>query len=206
MRLFVAIELSDPARAHLTDLVVGWRNHWNHGAGKGNSNSPKWPSPNWVVPEKLHLTLKFFGELPDVQFPLLAAALNETTIDSPIRLYAEGIEFFPPHGRVRVIAAAIGGDLSRLELLHERIESVCAGAGFPVEGRSFRPHVTLARCRQMLPSQARSAGPAWQHRFPGPGWSVGEIVLMESRLKASGSEYVPVARIGRGNKAQGFEL
>ncbi|CAA9327453.1 MAG: hypothetical protein AVDCRST_MAG40-1763, partial [uncultured Gemmatimonadaceae bacterium] len=33
----------------------------------------------------------------------------------------------------------------RLELLHHDVETACAALGHPVEGRTFRPHVTIAR-------------------------------------------------------------
>ena len=38
----------------------------------------------------------------------------------------------------------------RLELLHHDLELACGGAGFEVEGRPFRPHITLARVRTPL--------------------------------------------------------
>ncbi len=39
----------------------------------------------------------------------------------------------------------------RLELLHHDIELACEQLGFELEGRPFRPHLTLARVKHGLP-------------------------------------------------------
>jgi 2'-5' RNA ligase len=56
-----------------------------------------------------------------------------------------------------VIWAGVAAE-PRLELLHHDIEAACAELGYDVEGRPFRPHLTLGRARGGVePAAARVA-------------------------------------------------
>ena len=63
-----------------------------------------------------------------------------------------GIGAFPNFRRARVVWMGVAQD-PRLELLHHDIEVACEAFGFEVEGRPFRPHLTLARVKQPLPEE-----------------------------------------------------
>ena len=54
-----------------------------------------------------------------------------------------------------------------------------AGAPPPDEGRRYRPHVTLARCR--VPADVRAIV-AELSGYQGPAWTAGEIYLIRSTL------------------------
>ena len=54
-----------------------------------------------------------------------------------------------------------------------------AGAPPPDEGRKYRPHVTLARCR--MPADVRSIVDDLSG-YQGPAWAVEEIYLIRSTL------------------------
>jgi len=58
-----------------------------------------------------------------------------------------GIGAFPGFRRARVVWMGIAPE-PRLELLHHDVEVACEELGFEVEGRAFRPHLTLARARE----------------------------------------------------------
>ena len=76
-----------------------------------------------------------------------------------------------------------------LELLVHRVERACAGLGFPVEGRPFRPHVTLGRVREgrRLPEPAVRAIEGAE--LPAASFMAERVVLYESLPGPGGSRY-----------------
>jgi len=188
MRLFTAIEMPDALRQRLAGvgpelverrLGVDARAH----------------HVTFTRRENLHVTVKFLGEVPEQDVVAVCDALSVVPRTGPLALNVDGVELFPPRGPIRVIAAKVGGDVEALTHIHAAIEEACAGLGISREGRVYRPHVTLARCRRGLPARLRkhSEGIA-----PGPGhagaWVADAVVLMESRLRPTAAQYLSVAR------------
>jgi 2'-5' RNA ligase len=181
MRLFIAIELPEDAKRHLVAVQDAVRPH----AAKASLTRP----------ENLHLTLKFLGEV-EVR---LAGALRESLekVKGPvgISLSATGIECFPNRGPVRIVAAALGGQVEALSAVHAAIEQRCRFLGFERETRAYRPHVTVARARPTLPPATRDLlSDTTEALFPGPALVAKEFALVQSTLKPQGSEYVTIAR------------
>lgn len=116
------------------------------------------PDVAWTPPERLHLTLKFLGERPEAELPRLEAALQRVgERHAALPLTIEGGGAFPSLARPRVIWAGVAAE-PRLELLHHDIEAKCVELGYEVEGRPFRPHLTLGRARSGVePASARVA-------------------------------------------------
>jgi RNA 2',3'-cyclic 3'-phosphodiesterase len=184
MRLFVAIELSDVVRRHIAQFVQNSREHYSHLHGL-----------SWVRPENLHITVKFLGDVSDDRLPALCSALGEVATEGPAALHTDRLEFFPPGGPIRVVAMGLGGDVGRVNRLHRSIDDRCSRIGFQSERRVYRPHVTLVRCRNPLPVYRREGFErAVKSHLPGPEFVASEFVLMESRLKADGAQYIPLAR------------
>jgi 2'-5' RNA ligase len=191
MRLFLAIELSEPVRRVIAELSREWRENWNEELlGIGTSCPPA----SWVRAENLHITLKFLGETPDTQIPRICDALK-TTSTHPIRLLPDRIECFPVRGPVRVIGVGLGGELERVNELFQDVEQACEPLGFALERRAYRPHITLARIRSFLPSHARrTLMEAGAKHLPGPEFVVNQFVLMQSQLNPKGARYTALAR------------
>jgi RNA 2',3'-cyclic 3'-phosphodiesterase len=153
---------------------------------------------SWERPEKMHLTLKFLGEIEVGRVEdLKAAAARAAESCRPFELTLSGAGAFPPHGPPRVLWLGIedlSGDLARL---HGRLEEECAAAGFARESRPFRPHLTLARPRE--PRDARQL--AATHReadFPPQTFSVSELLIIRSQLGPGGSRYTPISSLRLG--------
>lgn len=143
MRLFAALPLPDVARAPLAEAA-------------GSLRAQGW-AVRWVDPSLLHLTLKFYGEVTADAAERLAEALASAARDSgAVTLAVTGLDTFPAGRAPRVIVAALAADPG-LELLQHRVETASGAAGFPPEGRPFRPHLTLGRVRrgERLPGGAR---------------------------------------------------
>jgi 2'-5' RNA ligase len=82
----------------------------------------------------------------------------------------------------------------RLELLHHDVEIACEGLGFEVEGRPFRPHLTLARIKHPLPvERLRQFASVARKTDYTTDVLVRSIDLMQSELSAAGSAYTTLA-------------
>ena len=94
-----------------------------------------------------HVTLRFFGEVPEAQIPRISEACHKLAKDlPPLTLRWDKIDFFgnPESARVLYIGCADCAELTRLE------ETI--GETFPGDDqrKSFRAHVTLAKARKHM--------------------------------------------------------
>lgn len=176
MRLFFAIELADDLRAALDHAIAPLR------AAE--------PGLAWVSPAKLHLTMKFLGEVPEADAPRLAAAADAVAArHRPFEMTLGGVGAFPNFRRARVVWIGVAAD-PRLELLHHDLEVACGEAGFEVEGRPFRPHITLARVRSPLaPDRVKPFARAARRVAYAASDEVRALGLLESTLGSSAAAY-----------------
>lgn len=176
MRLFFAIELADDVQDLLDDATASLR--------------AEAPELAWIDRAKRHLTLKFLGDVAEEAVPRLTAAADRAAAEhGPLEMSVREIGAFPNFRRARVVWIGVEQE-RRLELLHHDLELACESAGFEVEGRPFRPHVTLARVRNPLPigRMKAFARVARSVRFRATVL-VEQITLFESILAPSGARY-----------------
>jgi len=176
MRLFFAIELTDDVQLLLDEAMASLR--------------AEAPELAWLDPEKRHLTLKFLGDVADNSLPGLAAAADRApAVHGPLEISIRDVGAFPNLRRARVVWIGVEQE-RRLELLHHDLEIECERAGFEVEGRPFRPHVTLARVRSPLPAERmRSFARVARSVRVQATVPVERITLFESTLAPSGARY-----------------
>jgi 2'-5' RNA ligase len=175
MRLFLAIELPQEVKEHLASIQQILEPHLDRAS--------------MTRDHALHITLKFLGEADPSQLDPIRESLAAIA-GGPVELTATHAECFPERGTVRIVAVGFGGDMKRLKALHGAVEQRCTYLGFRKDDRPFRPHVTLARARPVLPPSTRKSvsdltAPAW----PGPTFAAGGFVIFQSRLTPQGSQY-----------------
>ncbi len=181
IRTFVAIELSEEIKSELARV---------QGILKEKIATPHL---RWVVPAKVHLTLKFLGNVPIGRIEEVTSALKEACVGlSPFMMEVSGLGCFPSTNTPRVIWVGVQEESGRLKRLQERVEESLATLGFKPEQRPFRPHLTLGRVKKQAHVGARriigdivsatSVGDLGQ-------MEVGEISLMKSELLPSGAQY-----------------
>ena len=148
---------------------------------------PNWEGVKWENYEKLHLTLKFLGEIEELKVEKIKIALAESVKTySPFRTAVSRFGGFPnlKNPRVLFISLSENHELLRLQCeIEERLE----GLGFKKESRDFVSHVTIGRIK----GRVQSKGP-----FPIPQntpFSITEIALMRSVLHLEGSKYTPIS-------------
>jgi RNA 2',3'-cyclic 3'-phosphodiesterase len=144
---------------------------------------PSWPGLRWTGPDAWHLTLAFLGEVADGVVPALCTRLERAARRYPaLELSIAGAGGFPRPARAHVVWAGIRApDHAALTALARSVAAAArrAGAAPDEEGRRFRPHLTLARCREPA-----DVGPLVDSlgRFAGAPWTARQIHLIRSQL------------------------
>ncbi len=182
-RLFVACELPEEVRHAVGGLVESLREQ-SDGAVR------------WVNPRSLHVTLKFLGEVPERQIPAVKMALQEAVVrHSAFFLQLSSIGTFGGREGLRVMWAAVAGDVLRLEALTRDVNRALSVVGFEPETRPFRPHLTLGRVRNDVPTRQRAEIEVAVGKIDIPEceWRTTEISLVRSRLQPGGARHDMVA-------------
>ena len=141
MRTFIAIDLDVRVRKRLAEIQDRLR--------------PQCPKLRWVDPNKMHLTLKFLGEIEDQQALIVSEALDELARNTaPFDIAIEKTGVFGQRGSVRVVWVGISDCDGGLARCQEHCERLLEPLGFPRENRPFHPHLTLARNKSPRHSDA----------------------------------------------------
>jgi 2'-5' RNA ligase len=169
VRLFVALDLSAPAR----EALATYR------------DAAAEPEVWRRLPESsFHVTLAFLGHRPedDVERVVLALGGLSLPAELPLRL---GPALLLPPRRARVLTVEVAGEVGPVQAtVSDALEAI--GVYTP-ERRPFRAHVTLARLR------AGARAPRAVEGAPEPvAFRGGPIVLYRSRLGRGGASYEPL--------------
>ena len=179
MRLFVAINLPDTLRHDI----------WTATAALREAGFPV----RWTDESVLHLTLKFLGEADSSQLTEITGALDKVVDGNrSFVLPFGGFGAFPSVERPRLIWVGCEG-VPPLELMQHGLEVGMERLGFPVEGRPFRPHLTLGRVhKDARPGAFRGLGKILEGLEYAGACTVASVELMESRLGPGGARHQPV--------------
>jgi RNA 2',3'-cyclic 3'-phosphodiesterase len=156
------------------------------------------PALRWVPAPRLQCTMRVFGEVSDDVAAALPTALADATrLFDPMSVTVRGLGATPTWRRAQVVWAGVVAD-PKFELLHHEIEQRVVALGLEVEGRIFRPHVTLARIPAGTSAAAiREAARGVRVRASG---MVTAVTIM-ARVRVPGGhrhEVVATAHLGRG--------
>ena len=103
----------------------------------------------WVRPEGIHLTLKFFGYVSEVDIANISQVVKNNVVHiKPFTLNIRRVGVFPSVNRARVMWLGMDGDVDKLTDLQKKIDAGFQEYGFEMENRPFSPHVTLARIKE----------------------------------------------------------
>jgi 2'-5' RNA ligase len=103
----------------------------------------------WVMPEQVHVTLHFFGNITSEHIKTIRELTGSITGKyGPFHLALGGIGFFPNPDKPRIIWIDLSGDIEIFKRYQEELEKELGQAGFPLEERPFRPHATLGRIKE----------------------------------------------------------
>jgi len=185
IRAFLAIELPGSLRAGLAQVQAELK---RSGA-----------DVRWVAPGNIHLTLKFFGNVPEDEIAALAAAARQAAAETtPLQLQVTVAGAFPSPNAPRVLWLGLGGDVVPLTQLFYRLEKAFAALGHPPEGRAFNPHLTLGRVKSPANRDKLARLLAKLPPLDWPPFEVKELILFQSVLSPQGSKYTPLGAIPLG--------
>jgi len=135
-RLFVSIELPESITKALAEL------------------DPNLRGVRWLDPRQMHLTLAFLGTVSREVQETLSEKLEAISWKS-FFLPLIGLGTFPNKGWPKIVWIGVGTGHPHLFQLHKRVQEALLAVGLEPDLRSFHPHVTLARCRDVSPHTIR---------------------------------------------------
>jgi 2'-5' RNA ligase len=168
-RLFVSIELPESVTRALADL------------------DPHLRGVRWLEPRQMHLTLSFLGNVPGETQETLSEKLRTISWKS-FFLPLVGVGTFPGKGWPKIVWIGVGSGHPHLFQLHKRIQEALLAVGLEPDLRSFHPHVTLARCRDVSPQTIRPFLKTYAS-FDAGMIHVESFTLNSSELTPAGSVY-----------------
>ncbi len=139
------------------------------------------PEVNWMHPEDYHITLCFLGGLDPVTSHKLQASFAADAPGVPsFSLALSGFQSFAS-GRSEVILwIGIKDQDPALSALHEQLKARALAAGYPVDQRTYRAHLTLGRVPRALAGLVLNAWAAAPLFTAGP-FNFRSYQLMERR-------------------------
>jgi 2'-5' RNA ligase len=135
-RLFVAIDLPESLQKFLGDL------------------NPNLHGVRWAEPKQMHLTLGFFGNVPEEIETKLREKLSTIQFGA-FFLPVVGLGVFPPKGPPKILWIGVGRGHPHLFQIYKRVQEAAFAAGLEPESRPWHPHITLARCSEANASAVR---------------------------------------------------
>jgi 2'-5' RNA ligase len=149
------------------------------------------PSASWIPAAKMHVTVKFLGEIPGDAVEPLSRTVEPLALGK--RAPRPGgflLGAFPSTEACRVVVATLQDPHGDLAKLAERLDEIGSKIGVAPEKRAFRPHVTLARLK--VPYDVRR----WLRPELAPGTDTCKVLrltLFRSDLGEQGSTYTRLA-------------
>ncbi|MDT0166140.1 RNA 2',3'-cyclic phosphodiesterase [Actinotalea sp. AC32] len=195
MRVFAAVRPPEPVLEHLAGALVA----------VGVGGSVRTDAVRWTDPENWHLTLAFYGDVPDGSVAEVDAGLAEAArSSSPFEVRLRGAGVFAH----RTLWVGLAGAVDRMVALGADARDAGEGVVRWEDDRvRSRPHLTVARAtpsaRRRDPRGRRAAEDplaAPVHAlslYEGPTWSVDEVRLVRSepgRGRGGGPLYTDLAR------------
>ncbi len=147
---------------------------------------------NWVAHENYHVTLRFLGDTPDQLVWSVSCMLRQipgTFCISVGRI--EGLGIFKQNRVPSVLYAHLTG-IPLLDEIAGFVENRIQAMGFQAETRSYKPHLTLARIRNLKDGRhfsrvVEKLSPFFSHEV-----TIEKVIYYESTLSPAGPEYKPL--------------
>lgn len=136
LRTFIAVELPAGIQKTISQSTAPLRNSLSKSLVR------------WVVPQNVHLTLKFLGDVSSTNLEQLVAALKvEAAVHEMFTMSVVGLGAFPNPRRARVIWVGLKAPPA-LEAIQRGVEAAAERLGYAPEERPFSPHLTIGRVGQ----------------------------------------------------------
>lgn len=143
---------------------------------------------SWEKKEKMHITLKFLGDVGDYTTDLLITRLDEIVYNE-INIEFDKFAFFKKQNMLKILFASIIEN-ERVTELFDKVENECELCGFKKEKRKFHPHITLLRLKGK--EDLNNLIKFQNVKIELNKFTVRTFSLLKSELKPTGSEYTKI--------------
>ena len=175
-RLFVAVDLPERIRDDIADLYEAI------------------PGARWTEDAKLHITLRFIGEVDSVAAERIDSFLR-TVAFAPFTLALKSTGFFPPRGQPRILWCGISRSDELIHLQKQIERGLTSKLALPPEDKKFHPHITIARLSG-APDEKLAGFLTTNALFETEEFMVSGFTLYSSVLKRDGAVYVKESEYG----------
>jgi 2'-5' RNA ligase len=143
----------------------------------------------WELKDKIHLTLKFIGEVEENLLPLISTELDFVKNYRSFHFNISRFGFFFRDNRPKILWAGLKTDDSIFKLVEElnkRMEIF----NIEPERREFKSHLTLLRIKSNLDNNFMNNFKNYQ--FDNLNFKANEIALVKSELSRTGAQYTEI--------------
>jgi RNA 2',3'-cyclic 3'-phosphodiesterase len=180
-RMFVAVDLTEEIRDRITrtqELLdeADWRSRW-------------------VARERMHMTVRFYGDLPIFTVEQLQEELRARLAQQPaFELRVSRVGAFPGPNRPRTLWLGIDDRFEQLGNLRKAVDDASAAAGIEPEPGPYRPHLTVGRLMHDFKVDEDEAVEAFQEfgAYEPLFWVPEHVNLVKSKFGRGGVQYTVV--------------
>ena len=149
----------------------------------------------WVSTEKMHLTIKFIGEIQQNKIDRVKVLMSNILNDQPsFKIGIQNLGTYPHINNPRVIWLGIAQGAPLIEI-HEKLDLALTELKIRSDRQKYSPHLTLARVRRDTDRDTvKEIGHILSHfKVDSLGTiTISEITLYKSKLTPQGPEYTPL--------------
>ena len=177
VRLFIALKIPDEVKDKLLDVCL--------------EVSDASELFKWEKPEKIHLTLKFIGEVEEELVSSIAKEMAFVEEYNSFNFNVSKFGFFFRNGVPSILWAGLQTDES-IHRLVEELNGRLSIFSIPIERKIFKPHLTMLRIK-------KNPGKKFifnfkEHSFDNWNFNSSEIILIKSELFATGARYTDIKK------------
>jgi RNA 2',3'-cyclic 3'-phosphodiesterase len=155
----------------------------------------------WVSPGKIHLTLKFFGNIGEARIePMIEAIKGPIHNAQAFPLRVKGVGTFPHWKNPRVIWMGLIDGKGILIPLQRQLETELEKIGFEPEARTFQPHLTLGRVNSSRGKDELIQRMERYREEEFGEFNVERMILFKSDLRPTGPIYTALREVKLGSR------
>jgi 2'-5' RNA ligase len=186
-RVFAAIDLTDEIKQRMSETArlldeAGWQ-------------------AKWVSQDKMHMTVRFYGDLEIPKVERLQEELRNRLSQQPaFELQVNRVGAFPAPNRPRVIWLGIHDPFEQLPGLKSLVEDATSAAGIEPEPGPYKPHLTVGRLAPSFRVSGEDAVAAFQEfgTYEPIVWVPESVQLVRSKIGRGGAQYTIIEEFAFG--------
>jgi RNA 2',3'-cyclic 3'-phosphodiesterase len=186
VRLFVAVEIGETLSRQVAKISRELQRRAADAAPRAKVT--------WIPADRMHLTIRFIGEVDDGTASLVRQALETPLAVGPFSVTVCGVGTFPKSGTPRVVWLGVTEGRNELLAIEREVTSRMTPVGIPDENRTYSPHLTLARVRDPAGLKTARLVDGLTERRIGTS-HIDTITLFHSKLSPKGPTYTPLLRV-----------